>query len=96
MPSVEKMEQDIEQVRQWKNAHIHFEPTRGSGVNVRYQQYIDILLRDLEVSPYRKMPNIFAEIFDRYNCSDFKNVVEEYNRNRTSRTIPLRPLAVRT
>ena len=81
LPSIEKMEQDIEQIRQWKNEHIHFEPTRGSGVNVRYQQYIDILLRDLEVSPYRKMPNILAEIFDRYNCSDYKNVLEEYNRN---------------
>ncbi|GAA6619239.1 flavin-containing monooxygenase [Scytonema sp. NUACC26] len=96
LPSVEQMEQDIEQIRQWKNEHIQFEPTRGSGVNVRYQQYIDILLRDLEVSRYRKMPNIFAEIFDRYNCSDYKNVLEEYNRNRTSRTTPLRPLAVST
>jgi hypothetical protein len=96
LPSVEQMEQDIEQVRQWKNEHIQFEPTRGSGVNVRYQQYIDILLRDLGVSPYRKMPNIFAEIFDRYNCSDYKTVLEEYNRNRTSRTPPLRPLAVST
>jgi dimethylaniline monooxygenase (N-oxide forming) len=96
LPSVEQMEQDIEQVRQWKNEHIHFEPTRGSGVNVRYQQYIDILLRDLEVSPYRKMPNIFAEIFDRYNCSDYKNVLEEYNHNRTRRTTPLRPLGVPT
>ncbi len=96
LPSVEKMEQDIEQVRQWKNAHIHFEPTRGSGVNVRYQQYIDILLRDLGVSPYRKMPNILAEIFDRYNCSDYKNVLEEYNRNKTSRSTPVRPLAVPT
>ena len=96
LPSVEQMEQDIEQVRQWKNAHIHFEPNRGSGVNVRYQQYIDILLRDLEVSPYRKMPNIFAEIFNRYNCSDYKDVLEEYDRNRTSRTTPLRPIAVPT
>ncbi|MGL4621362.1 MAG: flavin-containing monooxygenase [Chroococcidiopsis sp.] len=96
LPSIEKMEQDIEQIRQWKNAHIHFEPTRGCGINVRYQQYIDILLRDLEISPYRKMPNIFAEIFDGYNCSDYNNVLAEYNCNRTSRTKPLRPLAVPT
>lgn len=96
LPSIEQMEQDIEQIRQWKNEHIHFEPSRGSGVNIRYQQYIDILLRDLEVSPYRKMPNIFAEIFARYNCSDYKDVVEEYNRNRASRTAPLHPIAVAT
>jgi hypothetical protein len=96
LPSVEQMEQDIAQIQQWKNAHIHFEPMRGCGVNVRYQQYIDILLRDLEVSPYRKMPNVFAEIFDTYNCSDYKNVLEEYNHNRKRRTTPLRPLAVST
>lgn len=96
LPSVEQMEQDIEKVRQWKNEHIRFEPTRASGVNVRYQQYIDILLRDLQVSPYRKMPNILAEIFGRYHCSDYKNVPEEYSHNRTSRTAPLRPIAVST
>jgi cation diffusion facilitator CzcD-associated flavoprotein CzcO len=96
LPSVEQMEQDIEQVRQWKNEHIRFEPERASGVNVRYQQYIDILLQDLQVSPYRKMPNIFAEIFDRYHCSDYKTVLEEYSHNRTSRTTPLRPIAVST
>jgi len=96
LPSVEKMEQDIEEIRQWKNANISFEPTQGAGVNVRFQKYIDILLRDLEVSPYRKMPNILAEIFQRYNCSDYKNVLEEYNHNKKSRTKPLYPLAVRT
>jgi dimethylaniline monooxygenase (N-oxide forming) len=96
LPSVEQMEQVIEQIRQWKKEHIQFESTRGSTVNVRYQQYIDILLRDLRVSPYRKMPNILAEIFDRYNCSDYKTVMEEYNRNRTSRTTPLHPLSIPT
>jgi dimethylaniline monooxygenase (N-oxide forming) len=90
------MEQDIEQVRQWKKAHINFETTQNCGVNVRYQQYIDILLQDLGVSPYRKMPNIFAEIFGKYKCSDYKNVLEEYNCNKTSRTTPLRSLAVPT
>jgi dimethylaniline monooxygenase (N-oxide forming) len=96
LPSVEQMEQAIAQIQQWKSTHIHFESTRGCGVNVRYQQYIDILLQDLGVSPYRKMPNVFAEIFDIYNCSDYKNVLEEYNHNRKSRTTPLRPLAVST
>jgi dimethylaniline monooxygenase (N-oxide forming) len=94
LPAIEQMEQDIEQVRQWKHKHIPFEPARGSGVNVRYQQYIDILLRDLGVSPYRKMPNLFAEIFARYHCADYKDVVEEYNR--ASRPTPLHPLAVPT
>ncbi|MBV9386070.1 MAG: NAD(P)/FAD-dependent oxidoreductase [Chroococcidiopsidaceae cyanobacterium CP_BM_ER_R8_30] len=96
LPSLEQMKQDIEQVRQWKNEHIQFEPSRGSGVNVRYQQYIDILLRDLEVSPYRKMPNIVAEVFDRYQCSDYKDVLEEYDYNRTSQIKLLHPIAVPT
>ncbi len=96
LPLIEQMEQDIEQVRQWKNEHIRFEPSRGSGVNVRYQQYIDILLRDLEVSPYRKMPNLVAEVFDRYQCSDYKDVLEEYDNNRTRQTTLLHPISVST
>lgn len=96
LPSVEQMEQDIEEIRQWKEANIHFESSRGCGVNTRYQKYIDILLRDLEVSPYRKMPNIFAEMFGMYNCSDYQDVLKEYNYNAKNRTAPLRPLPVTT
>jgi dimethylaniline monooxygenase (N-oxide forming) len=96
LPSLEKMEQDVEHIRHWKESYIHFEPTRGCGVNTRFHQYLDILIQDLGVSPYRKMPNVFAEIFGRYNCSDYRDVLEEYNRTRTSRTNPQYPIATST
>jgi len=96
LPGQEEMERSIEHIRKWKRANIQFEPSRGVAVNTRFQQYIDILLKDLGISPYRKLPNILAEIFGRYGSSDYKGVVEEYNRKRTRRTEPLSPLEVHT
>jgi cation diffusion facilitator CzcD-associated flavoprotein CzcO len=58
--------------------HIHFEPARSCAVNTRYQQYIDIMLADLGVSPYRKLPNLPAEIFAQYGSSDYATVVDEW------------------
>lgn len=65
-------------VQQWKREHIHFEPSRSCGVNTRFQQYIDILLKDLRISPYRKLPNLPAEIFARYRAADYARVFEDY------------------
>ncbi len=56
LPSIETMEACIEHIRGWKRAHIHFEPSRGCAVNTRFQQYLDILLQDLGLTPYRKLP----------------------------------------
>ncbi len=47
-------------------ANIHFEPSRSCAVNTRFQQYLDIMLADLEISPYRKLPNVIAEVFAPY------------------------------
>ena len=46
---------------------------------------IDVLLKDLGVSPYRKMPNVFAEVFARYEAADYKGVTEEYYARRKKR-----------
>jgi len=81
LPAVEEMERSIEHVRAWKRANIQFEPSRSLATNTRFQQYIDILLKDLGVSPYRKLPNIFAEIFGRYGSADYEGVVKEYNKS---------------
>jgi hypothetical protein len=71
LPSVDEMEQSIEYVRSWKRCHIHFEPSRSCAVSTRYQQYLDILLKEeLGVSPYRKLPNVLTEVFGRYGTSD--------------------------
>jgi hypothetical protein len=96
LPSSENMEKSIEYIRQWKRANMHFKPSQSSAVNARFQQYIDILLKDLGVSPYRKLPNIFAEIFSRYKASDYLGVSEEYNHTKKSRSTPLHPLPLDT
>jgi len=96
LPSPEEMERSIERIRIWKRANIQFEPSRGVAVSTRFQQYNDILLKDLGLSPYRKLPNVPAEIFGRYGSADYKGVVEEYNRKRTRRTEPLIPIEVDT
>ena len=83
LPSVEEMERSIESIRAWKRANIAFEPSRSVAVNTRFQQYIDVLLKELGLSSYRKLPNPLAEVFGRYGSADYAGIVEEYNRQRT-------------
>jgi hypothetical protein len=96
LPSVEEMERSMEYVRNWKRENIKFENARSCAVSTRFQQYIDILLKELDVSPYRKLPNVFAEIFSRYGASDYKGIFEEYERKKAKRTRPLRTLPLDT
>jgi hypothetical protein len=96
IPAVEDMERSIENVRNWKRANIKFENARSCAVSTRFQQYIDILLMELGVSPYRKLPNVFAEVFSRYEASDYKNIYEEYERKKTKRSSPLKTLPLDT
>ncbi len=96
LPPVKEMEESIERVRAWKRQHIGFEPMRSCAVNTRFQQYIDILLQDLGVSPYRKLPNIFAEVFARYGAWDYHGVVEEYERKKAKCSAPLKPVGLDT
>jgi dimethylaniline monooxygenase (N-oxide forming) len=91
LPPPDEMERSIERVRAWKRAHIAFEPSRACAVSTRYQQYLDILLQDLGVSPYRKLPNPVAELFGRYGARDYAGVVDEVRRS-GSRPRPVRPL----
>ena len=96
LPSTEEMEQSIEHVREWKRRNIKFENARSCAVSTRFQQYIDILLMELGVSPYRKLPNPFAELFSRYEASDYQGVYEEYERARAKRTARLKTLPLDT
>jgi hypothetical protein len=96
LPSITEMEKSIEYIRTWKRANLRFENARMCAVSTRFQQYIDILLKELHVSPYRKLPNILAEIFSRYEASDYRGVFEEYERNKARRRMPLRTLPLDT
>ncbi len=94
LPAVEEMEKEIERIRSWKREHINFEPSRACAVNTRYQQYLDLLLQDLDIFPYRKMPNILAEVFARYGAWDYRGVFAEFERKKGRRRAPLKPLPV--
>jgi len=91
LPPAEAMERAVERVRAWKRAHIAFEPSRSCAVSTRYQQRIDILLGDLGVSPYRKLPNVVAVVFARYGSSDYAGVFGEVPQRgeRPRRPLPL-------
>ena len=96
LPSTAEMERSIEHIREWKRANIKFENARSCAVSTRFQQYIDILLKELQVSPYRKLPNPFAELFSRYEASDYRGVFEEYERGKAKRSAPLKVLPLDT
>lgn len=78
LPSDAEQLTTIEVIRQWKRQNIHFEPSRSCAVNTRFQQYNDIILKDIGLNPYRKMPNVFAEIFGGYGAGDYRGIVGEY------------------
>ena len=80
-PSVEAQEKTINAVQKWKRDNINFEPSRACAVNTRFHQYIDAMLIELGISPYRKMPNILKEIFARYGGADYEGIVEDVLNN---------------
>jgi len=87
LPPVKSMEESITYLQSWKREHIHFEPSRSCGVNTRFQQYLDILLKDLGLSPYRKLPNVLAEVFARYRAADYADVFSDYQRRQAKEKI---------
>jgi glycine/D-amino acid oxidase-like deaminating enzyme len=88
LPSTEDMLASIERVRAWKRENINFEPSRSCAINMRFQQYNDIILSELGLSPYRKMPNVFAEVFSQYGARDYVGLVEEYEAKRKRLALP--------
>ena len=78
LPCVAQMEASIERVRKWKREHINHEPSRSCAINTRYHQYLDIMLNELGISPYRKS-NPLAELFSRYEVADYAGLHEQYH-----------------
>jgi pyridine nucleotide-disulfide oxidoreductase len=96
LPSKEHMRQSIRHVLEWKRANINYEPSRSCAVNNRFQQYIDIMLKELGLSPYRKMPNVFAEIFSQYGAEDYRDLLAEYKIIREKSSAPRQVLMLDT
>ena len=78
LPSQAEMEAAVAHVRSWKRTNIHFESSRSCVVNTRFQQYIDIMLADLGVSPYRKLPNLLPEVFSPCGPADYAGVIDDF------------------
>jgi hypothetical protein len=76
LPETASQMRSIDVIREWKRQHVTLEPSRSCAVSTRFQQYIDALLRDLDVSPFRKMPNVFTEVFARYGGADYGGIVD--------------------
>jgi cation diffusion facilitator CzcD-associated flavoprotein CzcO len=90
LPTPDEMEASTHRVRDWKRQHTIFEPTRAYWVSNRFHNYLDTLLMELGVRPWRKR-NPFAEIFAAYDPTDYAGVIEEYERARGKprHTLPL-------
>ena len=95
LPAAAEMERQIEAVRQWKRDNILFEPSRSCAINTRYHQYLDVMLADLGLSPYRKRWAL-AELVAPYTAGDYAGLFEEYERNRAAGGGPRRPLPLAT
>ena len=96
LPDTASMRATIEHVRDWKRAHVHFEASRSCAVNTRFQQYIDVLLADLGFSPYRKLPNLFAELFAQYGARDYSGLVDAYIARRARGSVVRTPVPMPT
>ncbi len=77
LPSPQVQESSIATILAWKRKHVQYEPSRSCAVSTRFQQYIDALLLELRISPYRKMPNLIAECFARYGGTDYTGIIAE-------------------
>jgi dimethylaniline monooxygenase (N-oxide forming) len=88
------MEKSIKIVENWKNDNVTFEPTRAYSIITRFMQYMDVLLKDLGLNPYRKMSqgapcDYICEYFSYYDASDYYGVVDEFLESRKNKILPL-------
>lgn len=95
LPPTAELERRIEEIRAWKRAHSLFEPSRSCNTSTRFHQYLDVLLGDLGLSPYRKS-NPLAEVVAPYTAADYTGLIDEYEQARTAMRLPRRPLPLST
>jgi dimethylaniline monooxygenase (N-oxide forming) len=86
LPSEAQMLAEAERVAAWKREHSAFEPTANMAVNTRFQQYLDMLMQELGFSQWRKLPNLPAELFARYDPTDYAGLVDRFAARSRSRS----------
>ena len=94
LPTEKEQLRTIENMKEWKKTHTNFEPAMNCAVSTRHQHYLDVLMQDLGLDPFRKS-NPIAEIFARYGASDYTGVVDELQEKRKNSggTLRLHPIA---
>ena len=95
LPPVAEMESRIEEIRTWKREHTLFEPSRGCAISTRFHQYLDVMLADLGLNPYRKS-NLLSEVFSGYTPHDYAGLWQEYEDARRTMQLPRHPLPLST
>jgi len=93
LPEAPEIERQMAAVQQWKRANILFEPSRACAISTRFHQYLDVMLTEVGVSPYRKR-GALAELLAPYTAADYAGIFEEYERSRGAG--PRRPLPLAT
>lgn len=76
LPSKEAMEDEIQQMKNWKRSWMPSTASRASLVLLHQTHFHDILLKDMGVNHLRKMPNVLAEAFMPYQPQDYNGIVE--------------------
>jgi dimethylaniline monooxygenase (N-oxide forming) len=95
LPLADEMERSAKRVQDWKRDNSLGEPSRGYGISTRFHQYLDVLLADLGLSPFRKK-NRVLEFVSAYKAEDYRDVFFEYEQARKARSHPRRPIAFDT
>lgn len=95
LPPPAELEAKIDEIRRWKHEHVLFDTSRSTAVNTRFHQYVDVMLRDLGLSPWRK-GNPLAEVLAAYTAADYDGLFDEYQARRATASLPRRPLPLAT
>ncbi|GKU06433.1 monooxygenase family protein [Fusarium langsethiae] len=77
LPSKEEMETEAANFNAWTRKRYLEQGRKHSYFIYDYIPYIDTLMKDLGLDPFRKS-NVFEEWFVRYKPSDYKTILEEY------------------
>ncbi|KAF4990932.1 hypothetical protein FGRMN_8170 [Fusarium graminum] len=77
LPARHEMETEAANFNAWTRRRYLEQGKKHSYFIYDYIPYIDTLMKDLGLNPYRKS-NLFQEWFVRYKPSDYKTILEEY------------------
>jgi len=78
LPKRKDMLANIDEMKQWKRSFMPDISSRSTVVKLHMVHYLDELLKDMGINPWRKK-NKLAEWFADYRPSDYREVLSEVN-----------------